>query len=30
MVDLNNGKQHEFCTICDRCKPYSIQPKTPQ
>lgn len=25
MVDLNNGKRHEFCTVCDKCRPYTRQ-----
>ena len=25
MIKLNNGKQHEFCTICDKCRPYDTK-----
>jgi hypothetical protein len=22
VVDLNNGKQHSFCTVCGKCQPH--------
>jgi len=24
-VKLNNGKVHDFCSVCDKCKPYNYK-----